>query len=118
MSVVASSVSGMSSLSCSSSRHPVLACADVVEDALKDVAGVEPAFMTTGHKAEALLRLTRLADQVETLRLRVMAASDDVAAGDGARNVAAWLSPRVASDHGPAAAAEHLATRWMGAGSG
>ena len=35
---------------------PVLACADVVEDALKDVAGVEPAFMATAEKAEALLR--------------------------------------------------------------
>ena len=121
MSVVASSVSGMSSLSPTSTRHPVLACADVVEDALKDVAGVEPAFMTTAEKAEALVRLTRLADQVESLRLRVMAASDDVAAEDGARTVAAWLAPRVTSDYGPAAAAEHLATaldgRWQRVGA-
>ena len=63
----------------------MLACADVIEDALKDVAGVEPAFMATADKAEALVRLTRLAEQVEALRLRVLAASDDVAAEDGAR---------------------------------
>ncbi|MET1060809.1 MAG: DUF222 domain-containing protein [Nocardioides sp.] len=111
----------MSSLSHSSGRHPVLACADAVEDALKDVAGVEPAFMSIGDKAEALVRLTRLADQVESLRLRVMAVSDDVAAEDGARSVAAWLSPRVTGDYGPAAASEHLATaldgRWRRVGA-
>ena len=119
--MVASSVSGMSSLSPTTTRHPVLACADVIEEALKDVAGVEPAFMATGEKAEALLRLTRLADRVESLRMRVMAAADDVAAEDGARNVAAWLSPRVAGDYGPAAATEHLASaldgRWTRVGA-
>jgi hypothetical protein len=104
----------MSSLSPSTRRHPVLGCAEMIEDALKDVAGVELTFMTTAEKAEALLRLTRLADHVESLRLRVLAASDDVAAEDGARNVAAWLSPRVRSDYGPAAAAEHLATALEG----
>ena len=119
--MVASSVSGMSSLSHPTARHPVLGCAHVVEEALKDVAGVEPAFMTTTDKAEAFVRLTRLGDQVESLRLRVMAASDDVAAEHGARNVASWLAPRTTVDYGPAAAAEHLATaldsRWHRVGA-
>ena len=112
--MVASSVSGMSSLSLTPRQHPVLGCAEVIEDSLKDVAGVEPAFMTTAEKAEALVRLSGLVDQGESLRLRVLAASDDVAAQDGARNVAAWLCPRVRSDYGPAAAAEHLAVALEG----
>ena len=61
--------------------HPVLACADAVEQALKDVGGVDPDFMTTHEKAEALTRLDRLADQVTALRLRVMAGAGDVAGG-------------------------------------
>ena len=99
----------MSLLSHPTHRHPVLSCADAIEDALKDVGGVEPAFMATSDKAQALVRLTRLVDQVESLRMRVMATADDVAAEDGARSVAAWLAPRVNADHGPGAAAEHLA---------
>ena len=50
--------------------------------------------MRTPDKAEALVRLTGLVDQLETLRLRVIAASDDVADQDGAPNVASWLAPR------------------------
>jgi hypothetical protein len=33
-------------------RHPLLSCADAVEAALKDVAGVDPAFLTTDDKAD------------------------------------------------------------------
>jgi len=71
-------VSGTSLLS-APVRHPVLACADRVEDALKDAAGTDPVFMRTTDKAQALLRLTALVDQLETLRMRVIAASGDVA---------------------------------------
>ena len=90
-------------------RHPVLACADMVEGALADAAGTDPVFMRTPDKAEALVRLTRLVDQLETLRLRVIAASADVADQDGAPNVASWLAPRTRGDHRPAHRAESLA---------
>ncbi|HEY3015977.1 MAG TPA: hypothetical protein VGJ41_12745, partial [Nocardioides sp.] len=43
-------------------RHPVLACVDAVRSALKDTAGVDPVFMTTPEKAEALLALAGLVD--------------------------------------------------------
>ena len=113
--MVTASVSGMSQLS-APVRHPVLACADVVEGALKDVVGVDPVFMRTADKAEALVRLTGLVDQLETLRLRVMAASGDVADQDGAPDVASWLAPRTHGDHRPAhrarALAEALDERW------
>jgi hypothetical protein len=61
------------------SLHPVLAFADAVDAALEDVAGIDPVFMATGEKAEALLRLSRLVDRLAAVRLRVLAVADDVA---------------------------------------
>jgi hypothetical protein len=97
-------------------RHPVLACADQVEAAVKGAIGTNPTFMTTDAKAEALVRLSGLVDQLETLRLRVIAVAGDVADHDGAPTVAAWLAPRTRGDHRPAHRAEQLAValeeRW------
>ncbi|HEY3014859.1 MAG TPA: DUF222 domain-containing protein, partial [Nocardioides sp.] len=90
-------------------RHPVLACVDAVRSALKDTAGVDPVFMTTPEKAEALLGLTRLADQVAALRLQVEAVADDVAETDASRDVAAWLAHHTRSDPAPARADLRLA---------
>ena len=72
--------------------HPVLACADAIEQALKDVSGVDPGFMVTEEKAAALTRLDRLADQVTALRLRVMAGAGDVADVTADHTVATWLA--------------------------
>ena len=60
--------------------HPVLALADALDVALKDVADLDPVFMRTGEKERALTRLTALGGRLEELRLRVLAAADDVAA--------------------------------------
>ena len=90
-------------------RHPLLACADRVEEAVKDALDTNATFMPTDAKAEALVRLTGLVDQLETLRLRLIAASGDVADADGAPTVAAWLAPRTHADHRPAHRAEALA---------
>jgi hypothetical protein len=72
--------------------HPVVACASAVAAAVKDVADVDPAFMATGDKKQALLGLARVAAQLEELRLRVLGSADDVAADEGARDAAAWLA--------------------------
>ncbi len=48
-------------------RHPVLACVDAVAAAVKDTAGVDPVFMATSEKAEALLALSGLVDQLAAL---------------------------------------------------
>ena len=72
--------------------HPVLACADAIGSALKDVADLDPVFMTTPDKQTALLQLTELAGRVEELRLRVLAAAGDVAEQVAARDQAAWLA--------------------------
>src|SRR6266545_6355582 len=83
-------------------RHPVLACVDAVAAAVKDTAGVDPVFMTTREKAEALLGLSRLVDQLAALRLRVAAVAGDVAETDASRDVAAWLAHHTRTDPAPA----------------
>ena len=72
--------------------HPVVAAAAAVEAALKDVADLDPVFMPTCEKKAALLALDRVSGRLAELRLRVMAAADDVADEEGARDVAAWLA--------------------------
>lgn len=97
--------------------HPVLACAETIESSLKSVADVNPAFMTTGEKATALVELTRLGSELESLRLRVIASADDVAETDGSPNVASWLTPRAHTGAAATHQAERLAisldTRWL-----
>lgn len=81
-------------------RHPVLACLDRIDDALTDVADIDPTFMRTNDKAEALLHVARLETQLAGLKMRLMVACDDVAAADGARDAAAWLAHRVRTEQG------------------
>lgn len=81
-------------------RHPVLAAMCVVEGALSEVAEVDPMYLSTDDKAAALLGLSSLLDRVEELRMRVLAAADDVAAREGARDAAAWLAHRGRRDRG------------------
>ncbi len=98
------------------STHPVLRCAAAIDAALKDVADLDPVFMLTTDKREALLHLTALAGRLEELRLRVLTASDDVAEQVGARDVAAWLGHTARLDRGECRRAQRLGqaldTRW------
>lgn len=90
-------------------RHPVLVCAERLDAALKDIAGVDPVFMTGADKAEALVVLAGLADRVEELWLRVLATADDVAEQTGAPDAGAWLVPHALMDRSAAAASLRLA---------
>ena len=72
--------------------HPIIECAADVSAALKSVAGVEPAFMTTSDKEGALVALTAARSQLEGLTMRVLAAADDVAEAHGAARSADWLA--------------------------
>src|SRR4051812_35416521 len=98
------------------SAHPVLACADAIEVALKDVAGVDPAFMRTGEKAAALRRLSRLGDQVQALLMRVMASADELAHETADHSVATWLATETRTDprdrYAEMALARSLERRW------
>ncbi|MCW2739523.1 hypothetical protein [Nocardioides sp.] len=72
--------------------HPIIECAADLRGALKDVASVEPAFMTTGDKQAALVALTEVRSQLDAMTARVLAASDDVGEAHGLRDAAAWLA--------------------------
>jgi hypothetical protein len=96
--------------------HPVLACADSIEVALEIAAEAQVAFMDAKDKRTALLRLTRLDAKLAALRLRLMAASDDVAEAEGARDIAALITHHTCTDAGTnrrdLALAEALDRRW------
>ena len=72
--------------------HPIIECAADLRAALKDVASVEPAFMTVGDKQAALVALTEVRSQLDAVTARVLAASDDVGELHGLRDAAAWLA--------------------------
>lgn len=104
------------------STHPVLTAAAQIAAVLKDVADVEPAFMSVQDRRVALATLPALRDQVEALWLQVVDASDDVAEQSGARDLGAWLAAEVRIDRPVAAGsrrlAESLARRWLELGRG
>lgn len=95
-------------------RHPVLACADVIEGALKEARDVSPAFMRTDEKREALLKLTKLQEQMSGLTMAIIAEAGDVAEGDGSRSVASWLANQTNADTGTWIAAQRLAEELSG----
>jgi len=79
---------------------------------------VQVEFMDPADKRSALLRLARLDARLTALRLRLMAASDDVALAEGARDVAALVTHHTRGDLGTnrrdLALAEALDRRWIG----
>ena len=97
-------------------RHPVLVCTEVMDAALKEAAGVDPGFMSLADKRVALVALAGLACRVEALRMRMIAAAEDVAAAEGHRDVASWLTHRTRAHQGSNRRAQLLAveleTRW------
>lgn len=97
-------------------QHPVLRCLRRLSEALDEVADVDPLFLSTADKREALLEATALQDRLSALRLSLVAVAGDVADADGMPNVASWLTPRIGSDAGPNHRDERFArslrTRW------
>jgi len=97
--------------------HPLLTCADAIETALKDAAGVDPTFMRVDEKAEALRRLDGLESRITGLRLRVMANADEVAEATADHTIATWLAAETRTDPrdraGELALARSLERRWV-----
>lgn len=75
-------------------QHPITTALGEVSAALTSVDDVNPVFMPMPAKAQALLELSRLETRMAELRLRLMAAADDVADDTGARSIADWLARR------------------------
>ncbi len=97
-------------------QHPVLKALELAEAALKDVADVDPVFMSTVDKRSALVRAARVESRLKELGLRVLAVAGDVAAEEGARDQAAWLDHHARLDRSAARAeqrvSEALGRRW------
>src|SRR4051794_11936772 len=97
--------------------HPFVSCADAIEAALKDVDGVDPAFLTTDDKGSVLLRLHALEGRLTGLRLRVMATADELAQTTADHSVATWLASETRTDPrtqaGDLALARSLERRWL-----
>ena len=96
--------------------HPVLGCVETIESALKETSHVPVIFMDPADKRTALLGLAQVEAQLVALKLRLMAVSDDVALGEGARDVAALLTHHTRGDFGAnrrdLSLAEALDQRW------
>ncbi|HEX2894665.1 MAG TPA: DUF222 domain-containing protein [Marmoricola sp.] len=82
----------------SSGAHPVLACVQRVAEELAGITDVPVEYLGTSEKADTLVALTAVAAQLDALRLRLLAAADDVAARDGARDPGAWLAHETRGD--------------------
>src|SRR3954470_11143153 len=97
--------------------HPIVAWADGIEQALKDVIGLDPGSLSLEDKAETLRRLTRVADRVVALRLSVMASAGEAAEGTADHSVATWLASETRTDprtqSGDLALARDIDRRWM-----
>ena len=79
--------------------HPVLDAVRDLDEALTSVADVNPAFLPTADKAEALRALARTDARLAELRVRILADADDVAERDGAGDAAEWLATRTHQRH-------------------
>ena len=87
----------------------VLRSLATVSDALGQTASVSVGFMSTAQRRESLLQLSAVSAQLESLRLRLIAVSGDVAADDGCRDVATWLSHHTRTDRPTNTRTERLA---------
>ena len=72
--------------------HPVLACLEAVGQALAGADDAAVCFLPPEDRRAALLRLVGFEARLAALRLRLLAASDDLAAAEGARDVAALVT--------------------------
>ena len=87
----------------------VLRSIATITRALKDTAGVSVGFMSAAQRRESLLQLAAASAQLESLRLRLIATSTDVAADDGYRDLATWLAHHTRTDRTTNARTEKLA---------
>ncbi|MGN6250766.1 MAG: DUF222 domain-containing protein [Marmoricola sp.] len=100
--------------------HPLLSFARALDGALDKAATHEPLFLPAEAKAALLIELHRQEQRLAALRLRVMAASADVADAHAARDVAAWLAHATRTDCSPAdlRLAEAVDRTWTRVGAG
>ena len=101
--------------------HPVVECVRAIGSGLDEVAEVDPIYMTTREKREALKALVEAASRLDELRLRVMAGADDLAMDAAARDIAALHAHESRLDgvatRRDLTLARSLESRWRGVGA-
>ena len=101
-----------------SMNHPLLATIASLDAALDEVAGADPIYLTTSEKQQTLLGCSRLETRIASVKLRVLAAADDIAIETGDRSTAHWLAAQTRDNPGTlrrhAALADALDRRWTG----
>jgi hypothetical protein len=65
---------------------------DRLEAALDHAATVDPIYLTTAEKQDALTGWSRVIGRAQAQQLRVLAAADDIAIETGDRSTAHWLA--------------------------
>jgi hypothetical protein len=101
-------------------EHPVLRLLAGVEADVDDLADFDPAYLPTRDKERALKALARQAARLEGLRLRLLAASGDVAQDRGARSAGEWLAGECHDDPRAGVRDQRVAdtmARWDGVAS-
>ena len=61
---------------------------DRLDGVLDELASISPEFRTTGERQEFLVAISRVISRAEAERMRVLAASDDIAEVTGDRSTA------------------------------
>ena len=96
--------------------HPAVAAALRIAGDVEELLTLDPAFMSTADKEAALLVWARVATLVEAERLRLLAASGDVADAHGTRDAGAWIARATRVDQSDARrdleVASALGERW------
>lgn len=102
------------------SSHPVVGACAVLDEVLDEITETDPIYMDPLAKKQALAGLSTLVDRLEGIRLKVMAASGDVAEAEGARSAGLWWAHTTREDHTVGRATGRLATavtdRWTRVG--
>ena len=84
---------------------------------LDEIGAVDPIYLSTVEKQEAMVELARVRARLDAAQLRLLAASDDVADATGARSTATWLADETRDAHGAVRQLEALAAaldeRWV-----
>jgi hypothetical protein len=81
-------------------QHPLLACAEAIDELLDDVLSVDPIYMRTSDKKDGLTAWARLEARIASVKLRMLAAADDIADETGDRSTASWLANATRDSHG------------------
>ena len=109
----------MSAMAVPLEEHPLLRCLASVDALLDGANELDPTFLPTCDKARALLAVERELSRLEGLRLRLLAASADLAAERGARSAGVWLAGESRAGAADGVRAQRLAEgleRWPDVG--